>query len=72
MTTADLGPLPNKWWETVSAEQARDLMGTLYDAEQEMYKARAVAEKAVKAEREWHWRIEQLQKFIHLRIGPKP
>ena len=72
MTTADLPPSKVKWYHTVSEEQARDLMGTLFDAEQSMYKAKRAAEEAVKKEREWHWRIEELRKHIHRQIGPKP
>lgn len=72
MTTADLPSVYTKWWESVSTDQDRDLMGTLTDAEQEHLMAQKLATAAINKRNEWKWRIEELQKRIHRRIGAKP
>lgn len=72
MTTADLPPLPRKWWENFTEEQHRDPMGTLYDAEQAKFKANDAAKEACQHEKEWQFRVDEIRKLIHQRIGPKP
>lgn len=69
MGASGLPPLPDRWWEDMTAIERGSPLHVLNEAQAEHSKAKAAATEATRKRNEWEWRVEHLQKFIRRQIG---